>query len=145
MFGSGPVAYEIGGNIDATCFGGVAAVHRLVTKLGLVERINEQVPLLKVHLPYHESDHVLNLAYNVVCGGTRLEDIERLRHDGAYMNAVGADLIPDPTTAGDFCRRFTEADVAKLLEAINARSRRPRGSASRAWTCRTRAFGGTRR
>ena len=41
MFGSGPVAYEIGGNIDATCFGGVAAVHRLVTKLGLVERINE--------------------------------------------------------------------------------------------------------
>ncbi len=120
MFGSGPVAYEIGGNIDATCFGGVAAVHRLVTKLGLVERINEQVPLLKVHLPYHESDHVLNLAYNVVCGGTRLEDIERLRHDGAYMNAVGADLIPDPTTAGDFCRRFTEADVAKLLEAINA-------------------------
>ena len=120
MFGSGPVAYEIGGNIDATCFGGVAAVHRLVTKLGLVERINEQVPLSKVHLPYHESDHVLNLAYNVVCGGTRLEDIERLRHDGAYMNAVGADLIPDPTTAGDFCRRFTEADVAKLLEAINA-------------------------
>src|SRR5205814_8983359 len=107
-------------NVDATCFGGIAAVHRLVTKLGLVERINEQVPLSKVHLPYHESDHVLNLAYNVVCGGTRLEDIERLRHDGAYMNAVGADLIPDPTTAGYFCRRYTEADVAKLLEAINA-------------------------
>src|SRR5947207_15426190 len=61
-------AYEIGGNVDATCFGGVAAVHRLVTKLGLPERINEQVPLLKVHLPYHESDHVLNLAYNVLCG-----------------------------------------------------------------------------
>jgi hypothetical protein len=63
---------------------------------------------------------VLNLAYNVVCGGTRLEDIERLRHDSAYMNAVGADLIPDPTTAGDFCRRFTEADVTALMETINA-------------------------
>jgi hypothetical protein len=63
MFGSGPVAYEIGANVDATCFGGIAAVHRLVTKVGLPERINEQVPLLKVHLPYHESDHVLNLAY----------------------------------------------------------------------------------
>ena len=61
-----------------------------------------------MHLPYHESDHVLNLAYNVACGGTRLEDIERLRHDTAYMNALGADLIPDPTTAGDFCRRFTD-------------------------------------
>jgi hypothetical protein len=95
-------------------------VHRLVTKLGLAERINEQVPLLKVHLPYHESDHVLNLAYNVMCGGTRLEDIERLRHDTAYMNAVGANLIPDPTTAGDFCRRFVADDVTALLEAINA-------------------------
>ncbi len=120
MFGAGPVGYEIGGNVDATCFGGVAAAHRLVTKLGLPERINDAVRLLKVHLPYHESDHVLNLAYNVLTGGVRLEDIERLRHDTAYMNAVGADLIPDPTTAGDFCRRFAEADVSALLEAINA-------------------------
>jgi hypothetical protein len=120
MLSSGPVSYEIGANIDATCYGGIAAVHRLVTKLGLPEQINDGLHLLKVHLPYHESDHVLNLAYNVVCGGTRLEDIERLRHDSAYMNAVGASLIPDPTTAGDFCRRFTEADVTALMEAINA-------------------------
>jgi hypothetical protein len=98
------VAYEIGANIDATCFGGIVAVHRLVAKLGLPGLVNAQVPLLKVHLPYHESDHVLNLAYNVMCGGTRLEDIERLRHDTAYMNAIDADLILDPITAGDFCR-----------------------------------------
>src|SRR5881392_84844 len=120
VFGSGKVCYEVGANIDATCFGGIAAVHRLVTKLGLPEQINDRLQLLKVHLPYHESDHVLNLAYNVVCGGTRLEDIERLRHDSAYMTAVGADLIPDPTTAGDFCRRFTDTHVTELMEAINA-------------------------
>jgi hypothetical protein len=120
MLTSGKVSYEIGANIDATCFGGIAAVHRLVTKLGLVEQINEGVQLLKVHLPYHESDHVLNLAYNVLSGGTRLEDIERLRHDSAYLNALGADLIPDPTTAGDFCRRFGEQDVAELMDRINA-------------------------
>ena len=120
MLNSGAVCYEVGANIDATAFGGIAAVHRLVTRLGLVERIDQDLQLLKVHLPYHESDHVLNLAYNVACGGTRLEDIERLRHDSAYMNALGADLIPDPTTAGDFCRRFTQADVATLMEAINA-------------------------
>jgi Transposase DDE domain group 1 len=120
MLSSGTVSYEIGANIDATRYGGIAAVHRLVTKLGLVAQINQGLHLLKVHLPYHESDHVLNLAYNVVCGGTRLEDIERLRHDSAYMNALGADLIPDPTTAGDFCRRFTETDVTALMEAINA-------------------------
>ncbi|HEX5879825.1 MAG TPA: IS1380 family transposase [Actinomycetota bacterium] len=119
MLTTGKVGYEVGGNVEATCFGGIAAVHRLVTRLGLAERIDERLDLLKVHLPYHESDHVLNLAYNVLCGGTRLEDIERLRHDTAYMNALGADLIPDPTTAGDFCRRFADADVAELMEAIN--------------------------
>jgi hypothetical protein len=120
MFSSGKVHYEIGANTDAMNYGGIGAVHRLVTKLGLPKDIDRQVKLLKVHLPYHESDHVLNLAYNVLCGGTRLEDIERLRHDTAYMNALGAELIPDPTTAGDFCRRFSEDDVLRLMEAINA-------------------------
>jgi hypothetical protein len=92
----------------------------MAVKLGLVELINDRLQLLKRHLPYHESDHVLNLAYNVLCGGTRLQDIERLRHDVAYMSALGAELIPDPTTAGDFCRRFDETDVVELMEAINA-------------------------
>jgi hypothetical protein len=119
MLTSGEIAYEVGGNIDAMPFGGIAAVHRMVTKLGLPEQIDEGLQLLKVHLPYHESDHVLNLAYNVLCAGTRLEDIERLRHDTAYMNALGAELIPDPTTAGDFCRRFEEEHVVELMDRIN--------------------------
>lgn len=119
MLTAGKIGYEVGANIDATSFGGIGAVHRLVVKLGLPETINRDLELLKVHLPYHESDHVLNLAYNVLCGGTRLQDIERLRHDLAYINALGADLIPDPTTAGDFCRRFDEQDVITLMEAIN--------------------------
>ena len=120
MMRSGKIHYEIGANVDAMSYGGIGAVHRLVGKLGLPRLIDERIELLKVHLPYHESDHVLNLAYNVLCGGTRLEDIERLRHDTAYMNALGADLIPDPTTAGDFCRRFHEQQVIELMECINA-------------------------
>jgi Transposase DDE domain group 1 len=120
MLTSGKISYEVGDYLEVTPYGGLAAMHRLVTRLGLVEAIDQRLRLLKVHLPYHESDHVLNLAYNVLCGGTRLEDIERLRHDVAYMNAVGADLIPDPTTAGDFCRRFAEADVVALMDAVNA-------------------------
>lgn len=120
MFSSGKLHYEVGSKTEAMNFGGIGAVHRMVTNLGLSEAIDKDLHLLKVHLPYHESDHVLNLAYNVMCGGTRLEDIERLRHDTAYMNALGADLIPDPTTAGDFTRRFDEADVLTLMEAINS-------------------------
>src|SRR5207247_10305261 len=68
VFGAGPVAYEIGANVDATCLGGIAAVHRLVTKLGLPDRVNERVSVLNVHLPYQESDHVLSLASKVTCG-----------------------------------------------------------------------------
>ena len=121
MFTSGAVHYEVGANTDAMSFGGIAAIHRLVTKLGLPEELNERLSLLERHLPYYDSDHVLNLAYNALCGGTRLEDIKRLRHDTAYMNALGADLIPDSTTAGDYCRRFkTQAHLIALMEAINA-------------------------
>jgi Transposase DDE domain group 1 len=120
MLTSGKITYEVGGNIDAMSFGGIAAVHRMVAKLGLPEQIDEGLRLLKAHLPCHESDHVLNLAYNVLCAGTRLEGIERGCHDTACMNALGADLIPDPTTAGDFCRRFTEEHVVELMDRINA-------------------------
>ena len=120
MLGSGRVHYEVGAHTDAMSYGGMGAIHRLVTKLGLAKTIDATLQLLKVHLPYHESDHVLNLAYNVLCGGTRLEDIERLRHDTAYLKAVDAELIPDPTTAGDFTRRFHQQDVIQLMECINA-------------------------
>jgi hypothetical protein len=131
MLTSGKISYEVGGNVEAMCFGGIAAMHRMVTRLGLPQQINQGLRLLKMHLPYHESDHVLNLAYNVLCGGTRLEDIERLRHDTAYMNALGADLVPDPTTAGDFCRRFSEQDVVELMDRINT-------VRSRVWRARGR-------
>ena len=72
-----------------------------------------------MHLPYHESDHVLNLAYNALCDGTCLEDLELRRQDEAYLDALGAQRIPDPTTAGDFCRRFDEAAIEALQAAIN--------------------------
>jgi hypothetical protein len=77
------------------------------------------VHVLKLHLPYHESDHILNMAYNILCGGKTIEDIELLRNDEVYLDALSAERIPDPTTAGDFCRRFTSYDILRLMEAIN--------------------------
>ena len=87
---------------------------------GLIAAIDHHLHLLKRHLPYFESDHVLNIAFNLLAGGRRLEHIERLRNDEVYLDALGARRIPDPTTEGDFCRRFREADVLALMEAINA-------------------------
>ncbi len=41
------------------------------------------------------------------------------RNDEVYLDALGAQRIPDPTTAGDFCRRFAEGDVEQLMDTIN--------------------------
>ena len=120
VFGSGRVRYEIGARINAMSFGGIGAIRRLVSKLGLAREIDGRLKLLKRHLPYHESDHVLNIAYNLLCGGTRLEDLGALRDNLAYMDALGAAVIPSPTAAGDFTRRFDEADVIELQECFNA-------------------------
>lgn len=114
------INYEIGGNVEATSFGGLFAMHRLLTRIGLVRVVDDSLHLLAVHLPYSESDHVLNLAYNVLTGGTRLEDIDRHRNDVPLMNGLGTRLLPDPTTAGDFLRRFDAEHVLALMDAVNS-------------------------
>lgn len=97
--------YEIAERTQATAHGGIGAIHRLVRQLGLDRAINVQLGLIKLPLPYHTSDHVLNIAYNLLAGGRCLEHLELLRSDEAYLDALGARRIPDPTTAGDLCRR----------------------------------------
>lgn len=113
------IDYQVGARTRAVGYGGLGVIHKLVCRLGLDQAINQQVKVLKAHLPYHESDHVLNLAYNVLSGGSCLEDIERLRQDVSYLDGLGAERIPDPTTAGDFLRRFSSAELLALQEAIN--------------------------
>lgn len=110
--------------VRATDVGGIVLVHRLVRQLGLAELIDENVELFEVRRPYHESDHVLTLAYSIVCGGRALDDIEHLRKDEAYLDALGAARIPDPTTAGDFLRRFQRGDIDDLHEAIHVARQR---------------------
>lgn len=113
------VRYEIAARVEAMPCGGIGLIHEMVRALGLARSIDERVHVFKRHFPYHESDHVLSLAYNVLCGGTRLEDLERLRSNEAYLNTLGCDRVPDPTTAGDFLRRFDEEQVMELMGAMN--------------------------
>ena len=119
MFTARNVHYEIGERSRGLAQGGIGAMHVLARQIGLIDAIDERLHLLKIHLPFHESDHVLNFAYNALCEGTCLQDIELRRNDEVFLDALGARRIPDPTTAGDFCRRFTSADVVTLLDIFD--------------------------
>ena len=120
MFRARNIHYEVSEKTRGLEVGGIGAVQQVARASGLIEEIDGRLKLLKVHLPYHESDHVLNLAYNILAGGTCVEDLELLRNNENYLDALGAQRIPDPTTAGDFCRRFKAEDVEALMEAVNA-------------------------
>jgi hypothetical protein len=111
MLTAGNIHYELSGRTRGLGAGGIGAIHLPARQIGLPEAIDANLHLLKIHLPYHESDHVLNIAYNMLSGGTCLEDIEWLRNDEVYLDALGAQRIPDPTTEGDFCRRFDAWDA----------------------------------
>ncbi len=119
MMAASNIHYEIAEKVRAIAPGGIGAIHLLARKLGLINGIDQGLHLLKRHLPYFESDHVLNIAYNLLAGGSRLEHLEVRRNDEVYLDALGARRIPDPTTAGDFCRRFTEGDVEQLMDTFN--------------------------
>ena len=119
MFRGRNLHYEGSERVRALAAGGIGAMHLLAQRTGLAAEIDASLQLLQVHQPYHESDHVLHIAYNILCGGRTLEDLEQLRQDEVYQDAIGARVVPDPTTAGDFTRRFQEADVEALMGAID--------------------------
>jgi hypothetical protein len=111
--------YEIAQRTQAIACGGIGAIHQLARSVGLAEQIDEGLCVLKQPKPYHDSDHVLNIAYNLLCGGRVLDDIEVRRKDAVFLDALGARAIPDPTTAGDYCRRFDEEAIWRLMDVIN--------------------------
>jgi hypothetical protein len=124
MFRAASTQYEIAERDVGTPYGGIGLIHQLAKTLGLPAAIDQRLHLFKIHLPYHESDHVLNIAYNALCDARCLQDLELRRQDEAYLNALGAPRIPDPTTAGDFCRRFQAEHLQALQAAIDVARRK---------------------
>jgi hypothetical protein len=115
----GALDFEVSGRVGAISSGGVGLMQSVVEAVGLAEAIDARVHLLRRHLPYHESDHVLALVYNLLAGGRCLEDLELRRTDEAFLDALGARRLPDPTTSGDFLRRFRSGSVESLMDAID--------------------------
>jgi hypothetical protein len=115
--GCGTFRYDVSARAVGLGFGGIPLFHQLAKDVGLVDAIDNKLHLLIIHLPYTESDHVLNISFNTLCDATCLEDIELRRNDPAFLDALGAQRIPDPTTAADFCRRF-DVNSINILQDI---------------------------
>jgi len=111
MFQTANLRVELADKVRAIGTGGIGLVQRLAEQTGLVDAINSRLHLLKIHRPYHESDHVFNLAYNAMCDG-RLEDIELRRNDEVFLDTLGTERIPvrpRPETSADDLPRATFA------------------------------------
>jgi hypothetical protein len=119
LFTASDIHYEIADRTRGISSGGIGALHALARQVGLIDAIDDHLHLLKFHFPYHESDHVLTFAYNALCDGTCLQDLELRRHDEVFLDALGAQRLPDPTTAGDFCRRFNETAIRALQDSVH--------------------------
>jgi hypothetical protein len=119
VLGRANIVHELAERTKGVAHGGMGMIAKLVETVGLAGEIDSSVALLKLHKPYHESDHVLNIAYNALCGGRTLDDIEARRGDAVFLDGLGTKSIPDPTTAGDFCRRFDAGSILALQEAVN--------------------------
>lgn len=124
VLGGTGVRFDLSGRASGTAYGGLGLMRQLVDRLELARRIDDRLKLFKRYLPYHESDHVLSLAYNALCAGTCLEDLELRRQDEAYLNLLDAERIPDPTTSGDFCRRFERPHLQALQAAYDEARKR---------------------
>jgi len=117
------IQYELAERSVGTSYGGIGLVHQLVREVGLAEEINSRLHLFKLYLPYRESDHVLNLAYNALCAGSCLQDLELRRQDEAYPTRWGPSGFPTrprPATSA-------AASVAQT-SPICKRPSTPRGS-----------------
>jgi hypothetical protein len=119
MFKDPNVHYDIAAKGKGLRCAGLGVFQLFVARLHLADALNHRVHLLKRHVPYFESDHILNLTFNLLTGGKTLNDLELLRNNENYLDTLGAQRIPDPTTAGDFLRRFTTDAIDSLMDVIN--------------------------
>lgn len=119
VFSTPPLQIKENKQAPLTNFTGIALARDLIQRLDIPSVIDENIHVLSRHRPYHESDHVLTQVYNFLSGGEVLNDIERLQNDRAFARIIGAETIPDPTTAGDFLVRFDDEKMEHFREVLD--------------------------
>lgn len=109
---------EVNQDPKTTKYGGLVLITAFLRHFFVSEQLNEKISVLKQHQPYTEADHVLAQTINLYVGGTCIEDMSKLQQSEAVCRMLGACRVPDPTTAGDFLRRFDPQDNPGALESL---------------------------
>src|SRR4030043_588739 len=97
---------------------GLSLFYAMAETLEVPRILDEEVKVKERESGYPESEHILALGANAFIGGDYLDDLEALREDVAIQKAIGRKDIPDPTTAGGFCRRFTLGHILQMNRAF---------------------------
>ena len=111
---------EVDERSTVTLYGGLSLAAAFWKRFRVAQEIDDRVHVLRLHLPFHESDHVLAQALNLYAGGECLEDQAALQHDAGVLRMLGACRLPDPTTAGDFLRRFDARRNPRALSGLRS-------------------------
>jgi hypothetical protein len=123
VFNGPKLLVEVDSRGASTPYGGLALVVGLLRQVGAAAVIDRIVHVLERHSPYHESDHVIAQTMSMIIGGECIEDVAVIQHDKGLLRMLGARRSPDPTTAGDFLRRFDArvrpGALGELRQAVN--------------------------
>lgn len=105
--------------IEGVLHGGASLLFGTLSKMNFLSKLRDKVKIFKVSRGFTEADHVLALSLNVFCGGKTIDDLNILRQNSAFRSLAGAEAIPSPTAAADFCRRFSADDIDMLQNCLN--------------------------
>jgi hypothetical protein len=97
---------------------GLSLLYAMAEALEIPHILDEHIQVKERERGYPESEHILALAANAFIGGDFIDDLEALREDVAIQRVIGRKDIPDPTTAADFCRRFTLGHILQFNRAL---------------------------
>jgi hypothetical protein len=103
---------------DVTAYGGLGLMHHLLHRTRARAHLEEAVEVLRVHRGYDESDHLLHLTSAIYAGATCIDDLSVFKDDEAYKRLLGVRSVPDPSTMGDFMRRFGRSDMNDYKTAV---------------------------
>lgn len=101
-----------------TLHAGLALFYGMAEALGIPKILDEEIRVKCRAAGYPESEHILALCASIFQGGDFIDDMEALREDAAAKVLIGREETPDPTTAGDFCRRFYAGHLLQFDSAM---------------------------